>query len=260
MWGLWVLRRSPLGSRVEQGKPCIQAVLWLVLWAGACEHSLGCSICCFMLRKEAFWHLRPISEDKLDTVWSDWVEGVWWQHRSLCLSVGYLIPWGEQQAVMIKVSQNEICSPEETLGIPGTVLSWDTRETKWLEPGRCIRCMSYLRHCVHQAPTHLSYLDLGGDKMHSSSGSVTMWSTWEHERLKPGKCTKAKVRLEQCSCRATWNLSSVDLESAHHLGLQQTQCSPSTVNIPHTCQWYLFAVSLPPHGTTEQVSLDKKST
>ena len=39
--------------------------------------------------------------------------------------------------------------------------------------------------------------------------------------------------------------------------LWQTQCGPSTMRTPHACQWYLFTVFLPPHNTTEQVSLNK---
>jgi len=39
--------------------------------------------------------------------------------------------------------------------------------------------------------------------------------------------------------------------------LLQTQCGPLTVSTPHTRQWYLFAVFLPPNNTTEQVSLNQ---
>ena len=37
----------------------------------------------------------------------------------------------------------------------------------------------------------------------------------------------------------------------------QTQCGLDTARTPHTSQWYLFAVFLPPRSTTEQVSLKK---
>ena len=37
----------------------------------------------------------------------------------------------------------------------------------------------------------------------------------------------------------------------------QAQCARDTAT---TCQCYLFAASLPPHGMTEQVSLKKVST
>ena len=44
--------------------------------------------------------------------------------------------------------------------------------------------------------------------------------------------------------------------STHLRGLWQTQCGPSTASTPDTCQWYLFAVPVPPHNTTKQVSLN----
>ena len=37
----------------------------------------------------------------------------------------------------------------------------------------------------------------------------------------------------------------------------QTQRGPDAVRTPHTCHGRLFTVFLPPHNTTEQVSLDK---
>ena len=40
----------------------------------------------------------------------------------------------------------------------------------------------------------------------------------------------------------------------------QTQCGLDTVGTPYTRQWYLFAAFLPPHSTTEQVSLKKVTT
>ena len=68
---------------------------------------------------------------------------------------------------------------------------------------------------------------------------------------------KCRAHLGQCPCRTHWSLSCVDSGSTCRLGLWQTQCGPSTASTPHTCQQYLFAVSLPPHNTTEQVSLNK---
>ena len=68
---------------------------------------------------------------------------------------------------------------------------------------------------------------------------------------------KHRAHLRQCPCRTPWSLSSVDLGSTCCLGLWQTQCGPSTMSTSHTCQQYFFAVSLPPHSTTEQVSLNK---
>ena len=96
-----------------------------------------------------------------------------------------------------------------------------------------------------------------GHKTHSPSGSVPLRSTREPEWLRPGKCMKCRVHGGQCPCRAPWRLSSVDLGSAHRLGLWQAQCAPSAESRSHTCQWCLFAESLPLHSTPEQVSLNK---
>ena len=50
-------------------------------------------------------------------------------------------------------------------------------------------------------------------------------------------------------------MSSVDTESTCRHELGQTQNGPYTVSTPHTCQWYLFEVSLHLHNTIEKVSL-----
>ena len=86
---------------------------------------------------------------------------------------------------------------------------------------------------------------------------MPLQGTPEPEQLRPGKCTKCRAHLGQCPCRAPWSLSRVDPGSTRRLGLWQTQCGPSTASTPHTGQWCLFAVSLPPHNTTKQVSLNK---
>ena len=96
-----------------------------------------------------------------------------------------------------------------------------------------------------------------GHKTHSQSGSLPLQSTSEAEWLSSGKCTKCKVHLGQCPCRAPWSLSSVNPGSTCYLGLWQNQCGPSTTGIPHTCLRYLFAVSLPLHSAIEKPSLNK---
>ena len=72
-------------------------------------------------------------------------------------------------------------------------------------------------------------------------------------QLRRGKCTQ----LQPAPCRATWSLSSVDGESTHR-EQGQTQCGRNTASIPHTRQWHLSAVPLPPHSTTEQANLSKR--
>ena len=100
--------------------------------------------------------------------------------------------------------------------------------------------------------------------------------TWE------GHKTQAQLILCLWGVPENLNLSGLDLGSAHNPGpvldsspesnlepeqgrpgkhtrheRGQIQCGPDTVSTPHTCQWYLFAVFLPPYSTTEQVSLSK---
>ena len=120
-------------------------------------------------------------------------------------------------------------------------------------------------------------------KTYRPSGTVCSPSTWSPELLGPGKGTKhgpnwvcvlwsmREPEAEQLNLGSSRNpdpLCTVPVQSnlepehcrpvkhmCHELG--QTQCGPYTVNTPHTCQWYLFAVFLPLHSTTEQVSLNK---
>ena len=142
------------------------------------------------------------------------------------------------------------------------VLSRRTWETEWWGPGRWLRCTAHLGQCTRQVPGHMNYSDLGRMQNTCPTESVPLQSTWEPEpkQLRYGKCMKCRARFGQYSCRATWSLSSVDLGSTCHHELGQTQCSPYTESTPHTCQWYLFAVFLPPYLITEQVSLNKWSS
>ena len=100
--------------------------------------------------------------------------------------------------------------------------------------------------------------------------------TWE------GRKTQAQLNLCLCGVPKNLNLSALDLGSARNPGLAldssqqsnlepeqcrpgkhthhewgQAQCGPDTVSTPDTRQWYLFAVSLSPHSTSEQASLNK---
>ena len=123
------------------------------------------------------------------------------------------------------------------------------------------RHRAHLRPCAHQAPGHLSCSHLGRAHNACPAKFLPLWNTWEPEskQLSPGKCTKFRASFGQYLCRATWSLSSVDQESTYSCELGQTQCGPYTKVTPHTYQWYLFMVFLPPHNTSEQVSLNKSS-
>jgi len=104
-----------------------------------------------------------------------------------------------------------------------------------------------------QTPDCLSCSDLGRAQNACPTVSVPLQSTHEPERLRSGRCTKCRVLFGQCPRRAPWRLSSVDPGSTSCLELGQTQSIH--VSTPHTHQRYLFEVFLPPHNTTEQVSL-----
>ena len=62
---------------------------------------------------------------------------------------------------------------------------------------------------------------------------------------KPASDSSWQSNLEPKQCRQRKHT---------HRERGQTQCGRDT---PSTCHWYLFAASLPPHSTTEQVSLKK---
>ena len=118
------------------------------------------------------------------------------------------------------------------------------------------------RDCSRQAPGHLSCSDLGRAQNAGPTESAPLWSTQvpEPEWLKPGKCIKPRAtsdssqqsNLEPEHCRQG---KHTHREWGHtHREWGQTQCGRDTAS---TRQGYLFAASLPPHSTTEQVSLKK---
>ena len=119
--------------------------------------------------------------------------------------------------------------------------------------------MAHLQQWACQAPACLSCSDLGRAQKARPVKSASLQSTREPEpeRLRPGKGMKGSVHFWQFPCRATWSLSSVDLESTrcHERG------KPSAVQTlwapPDSSDICLFAVFLPPHNTDEQVSLNK---
>ena len=130
-------------------------------------------------------------------------------------------------------SQPEISNPEDTHGIPETGVP---RNQGW-----------YRGTAQNAGPTE----------------SAPLWSTQvpEPEWLKPGKCIKPRAtsdssqqsNLEPEHCRQG---KHTHREWGHtHREWGQTQCGRDTAS---TRQGYLFAASLPPHSTTEQVSLKKK--
>ena len=135
-------------------------------------------------------------------------------------------------------------------------LAW---ETERLGPGWWSRHTAHLRQYARQAPGHLSCSDLRRAQNARRAESVPLRSSREPEpeQLTPGKCMKCRAHFGQYPCRATWSLSKADPESTRCPGLGQTQCGPDAVSTPHMHHWHLFAGSLPPHSTTEQVSLNK---
>ena len=67
---------------------------------------------------------------------------------------------------------------------------------------------------AHQAPGHMSHLELGRAQNAGPAESVPLWSTREPEpeRLRPGKCRQPRACFRQFPCRATWSLSTIDRE------------------------------------------------
>ena len=134
-----------------------------------------------------------------------------------------------------------------------------------------------LRRCAGCTPRKPSSRDVGGDKLQQPH----LPNTSSPELLGPGKGTKRRPN-RVCTSEdypSAWILSGLDLAGACSPGLAldgsrqsnlepelcgqgghprcergQAQCGWDTVS---TCQCYLFAVSLPPHSATLQVSLKK---
>ena len=135
-----------------------------------------------------------------------------------------------------------------------------------------------LRRCAGCTPRKLSSREGRGNKYERPCSP----NTWSTKQLGHGKGTKtqAQLSLRLWGVPDYLNLSGLDLGSAcnpgptsgssrqsnqepeqYRLGKHtrheqgQTQCAWDTGRTPHTRQWYLFAVFLPPHRTNEQVSL-----
>ena len=110
-------------------------------------------------------------------------------------------------------------------------------------------------NCARQTPYHLSCLDLGRAQNAGPTESAPLRTTRvpEPEWLRTGKCTQPRANsgssqqsnLEPKQCRQTKH-------TRHERG--QTQSGRDTAS---TCQCHLFATSLPPHSTTEEMSLKK---
>ena len=66
----------------------------------------------------------------------------------------------------------------------------------------------------------------------------------EHHSLRPAWLRKCTAHLGLCPRSTPGTQSSLDLGSAHCLGLWQPSFGPPAVSIPHTWQLCLFALSL----------------
>ena len=112
-----------------------------------------------------------------------------------------------------------------------------------------------LNNRARQTPHHVSCLDLGRAQNAGPTESVPLRTIRvpEPEWLRPGRCKKPRAGLG----RFRW--SNLEPEQCGQGGYmrherEQAQCGWDTAS---TRQCYLFAASLPPHSTTEQVSLKK---
>ena len=142
---------------------------------------------------------------------------------------------------------------------PETVFPLCTQDTEQLGLGRWWNSPPRWEEYAHQASDRLSCLYLRRAQNADPTESVPLWSTREPESewRRSGKCMQPRACFRQFPGRATWSLSSVDWKGTHAVSGRQTQCGPDTVSTPHTHQWYLFPVFLPPRSTIEQVSLNK---
>ena len=117
--------------------------------------------------------------------------------------------------------------------------------------------MAHLGQCTHQATSHLSCLDLERAQ-NVQTNCVCAFA--EHPRTSVAQtCDVYETQgpLGTVPLQSTLEPEQCGPQSTCHLRLWQTNCGPSTVSTPHTCQRYQFAVSLPLHRTTKQVSLNK---
>ena len=114
--------------------------------------------------------------------------------------------------------------------------------------GEGFKTLCLLRQWARQAPGLLSSSDLGRAQNTCPAESVPWQSTWESKWLRPGKCMKRRAHLAPEQSRPVKHML---------LWAVANPVCPYTGSTPHTRQWYLFAVFLPPQNTTEQVSLNK---
>ena len=146
------------------------------------------------------------------------------------------------------------------------------------------RHTAHLRRCTRCTPRKPSSWDRGGDKMHPLPGGDCACQTPSHLNCSDlGRAQNTgPLSLRLCGVPKNLNLSSLDLGSARnpgpasdsscHSNLEPEKCRPwkhthrewgqiqcgwHTASTPHTRQWCFFAVFLPPHSMTEQVSLKK---
>ena len=107
---------------------------------------------------------------------------------------------------------------------------------------------------MSQTPYHPSCSELGRAQNSGPMESAPLRTTRvpEPERLRPGRCIQPRAGLRSWQSNLEPKQCRQGKNTRHEQG--QTQCGRDTAS---TRQCYLFAVSLPPHNTTEQVSLKK---
>ena len=115
-------------------------------------------------------------------------------------------------------------------------------------PGRWSDALPTWGDCVPQASGRLSCSDLGRAK-NAGPSSLPLYGLPENLNL-------SGLDLGSAPNPGPTSDSS-PAEKAHAREQGQTQCGRDTASTSHTCQWYLLVVSLCPHSSTEQVSLNK---
>ena len=107
--------------------------------------------------------------------------------------------------------------------------------------------------CARQTPGHLSCSDLGRvQNAGTESAPLRTTQVPEPGQLRPGKCIQSRASPD--SSRQRLNLEPEQCGQGGHMRHEQGQAQSGRGTVSER-QCYLFAVSLPPHSTTEQVSL-----
>ena len=141
----------------------------------------------------------------------------------------------------------------------GTLHTWDDAlvahpGNQGAGTGEVIRRTAHLGECARQAPGHLSCSDLWMAQNTDPTESVPLWSTQEPEpaQLRPGKSMQPRAHFRQFPWRASWSLSSVDLESTCAVSGGKPSVAQTLWALPHMP--VIFFCSVPPSPLEKEMA------